>query len=191
MERDLTIDHVLLALANPAHIGSDSIGRCAKLRGVPNEMGDPRAPQFVLGWETGNGRARATDPAALHNRDFLAGTAEVPREQLAALATSENDRIELFRPGHDDLSNDSTELVGGPEEHRAVALRLCPVLRSKTHRRAPTWHDASSSRTEAVRVQPGTVFFPPQNSPLTYVNPHASYPCLGAEIHERLRPDFI
>jgi hypothetical protein len=85
-------------------------------------MGDPCTPQFVLGWETGNGRACATDPAALHNRDFLAGTAEVPREQLAALATSENDRIELFRPRHDDLSNDSTELVDRPEEHRVVAL---------------------------------------------------------------------
>ena len=143
MERDLTIDHLLFALADPAHIGSDSIGRCAKLRGVPNEMGDPRAPQFVLGWETGNGRARATDPAAFHNRDFLAGTAEVPREQLAALATSENDRIELFRPRHDDLSNDSTELVGRPKEHRAVALvASVPSFASKraAARRRDTMH---------------------------------------------------
>src|SRR5260370_16871485 len=71
MERDLTIDHVLLALANLAHIGSDGGVQCTELCGVLDEMGDPRTPQFVLGWETGDGRARAADPAALHNRNLL------------------------------------------------------------------------------------------------------------------------
>jgi hypothetical protein len=49
VEFDLAIDHVLLAAAHLAHVGLNSGRQRAELRGVVDEMGDPRAPEFVLG----------------------------------------------------------------------------------------------------------------------------------------------
>ena len=69
---DLTIDHVLLAAANLPHVGLDRIGQRAELRRVLDQVGDPGAPEFVLGRQTGDGGTGAADPATLHDGDRLA-----------------------------------------------------------------------------------------------------------------------
>jgi hypothetical protein len=100
MEGDLAIDHVLLAAADLAHIGSHGISECTELRSVPDEMSDPRTPELILRWEAGDGWTGASDPAALDDGNFLAGTAKVPRKQFSALPATEDDDIEVFSFGH-------------------------------------------------------------------------------------------
>ena len=101
VEFDLAIDHVLLAAAHLAHVGLDRVRHRAELRGVPDEMGDPRAPEFVLGRQAGDGGARAADPAALDDGNLFAGTAQMPGELLSALAAAEDDDVEVFGLRHD------------------------------------------------------------------------------------------
>ncbi len=93
MERDLTIDHVLLALANLAHIGSDGGVQCTELCGVLDEMGDPRTPQFVLGCNVPNCAAfwtrwatRALHSSFLDGRQATAGH-EPPTQRRSTTAT--------------------------------------------------------------------------------------------------------
>jgi hypothetical protein len=42
MERDLAIDHVLLAAADLAHIGSARVGNSAEAGSIAHDMGDKR-----------------------------------------------------------------------------------------------------------------------------------------------------
>ena len=100
VECDLPVDHVLLAAAHLAHVGSDVIGQGAEMRGVAHQMGDPGAPEFVLGRQAGDGGAGTADPATLYHGDFLAGLAEMPREQLSTLAAAQDDDIEVFGLRH-------------------------------------------------------------------------------------------
>ena len=96
MERDLAIDHILLAAQDLAHVCFGPAGQRAEIRRVPNDMGHVRAPQFVLGRHAGDRGARAADPAALDHGDLLAGLAEAPGELLSALAAAENDDVEVL-----------------------------------------------------------------------------------------------
>ena len=79
VNRDLALDHVLLAAENLAHVRPDLANQGAEFCGVSDDMGDTRAPQLVLGGHAGDRRTRAADPAALDDGDLLAGPGEVPR----------------------------------------------------------------------------------------------------------------
>jgi hypothetical protein len=63
-------------------------------------MSHVRAPQFVLGGEARDGWTRAADPPALDDRNPLAGSAEMPGEELSALTAAENHDVEMFRTSH-------------------------------------------------------------------------------------------
>jgi len=88
MERDLPIDHILLAPSYLRHIDSHSVRERSEAAGVTNKVGDPRTPQLVLGWEARDGWTRAADPTALDHGNFLAGATEMPGEQFSTLATA-------------------------------------------------------------------------------------------------------
>jgi hypothetical protein len=104
VECDLAIDHVLLAAAHLAHVDLDTRRQRTELRGVLYQMGDPRAPEFVLGRQAGNGGTRAADPAALHDGNLFAGMAQMPCKLLSALAAAEDYDIEVFGLRHDDTN---------------------------------------------------------------------------------------
>ena len=55
VEFDFIIDHVLLAATYLAHVGSNRPRRSAEVLGIPDEMGEPRAPELVLGRQAGDG----------------------------------------------------------------------------------------------------------------------------------------
>jgi len=112
VERDLPIDHVLLALPHLAHIGSDLTHQRAEAGGVPRKVGNPGAPQLVFGRHTGHGWTRAADPAALDHDNLLAGPAKMPGEVFAALAAPEDDDIKIFLLGHGCFLPDDMESVG-------------------------------------------------------------------------------
>lgn len=59
------------------------------------------APQLVLRRHAGDGRARTADPAAFDNGHLLTGTAGVPCEPLASLATAQDHGIEFLDFRHD------------------------------------------------------------------------------------------
>jgi hypothetical protein len=120
MEGDLAIDHVLLAAANLAHIGFHGISQCTELRSVPDEVSDPRTPEFILGREAGDCWTGAADPAALDDGDSLTGTAKVPCEQFSALPAAEDNDIEVFSFRHSNFFRRRSELIGSGSNSAAT-----------------------------------------------------------------------
>ena len=100
MMLDLAIDHVLLAAANLRHIGCYPVDESAETGGVPHEMGDPRAPQLILGGQACHGWTRPADPTSLNDGDLLARPGQMPGKQFATLAAAKDDDVESFRLGH-------------------------------------------------------------------------------------------
>ncbi len=99
----LPLDHVALALARLRHIGRDRAGDCAELRRVPDQMGDARAPDFVLAGHTGDvgtgppmyrrstRTTRCPDGARCHASKF-------PPEPLPRIRTSKCSACCIFPP---------------------------------------------------------------------------------------------
>ena len=108
--------------AHLAHVGLDSSRQRAELRGVLDEMADPRAPEFVLGRQAGDGGARAADPAASHDRYLFAGTAQMPCEQLSALAAAEDYDIDVFGLRHDYTISTASSLLSALAPWRIAAF---------------------------------------------------------------------
>jgi hypothetical protein len=77
---DLSLDHVALALAHLRHVGRDRAGDCAELRRVPGQIGDARAPDFVLAGHAGDVGAGTSDIPPLDDGHPLPGSRQVPRE---------------------------------------------------------------------------------------------------------------
>src|SRR2546425_3951428 len=97
---DLAVDHVTLALANPPHVDRHAAGRRAELRGVLRHIRDVRAPDLVLAGHAVDVGTGAADPLALHDGSPPPRSRQMPREQLAARATAEDERFESFRVSH-------------------------------------------------------------------------------------------
>jgi hypothetical protein len=75
---DLSLDHV--ALAHLHHIGRDRAGDCAELRRVPDQMGNARAPDFVLAGHAGDVGTGTPDVSPLDEDHSLPGWRQMPRE---------------------------------------------------------------------------------------------------------------
>src|SRR5215469_879299 len=103
MKVDFALDHVALALANLRHVGRDVAGHRPELRAMARQMPDLRAPNFVLGGQTGDVGAGAADPLTLDHRGSPPRLRQVPRQQLAALSAAEDEDVELFPLSHASL----------------------------------------------------------------------------------------
>ncbi len=67
MQRDLPLDHALLAGANLGHVGPDRAGHRPELVRGLRQMCDPGAPDLVLAGHARDSRARAAHPLPLHD----------------------------------------------------------------------------------------------------------------------------
>ncbi|GAA3070115.1 hypothetical protein GCM10010520_17090 [Rhizobium viscosum] len=103
VKRNLPIDHRLLAPPNGRHIDTHRSGRSPKFGRVLNQMSDPCTPDLVFARQTGDRRAGAANPSSLDDRDFLAGTSQVPSEQFTALAAAKDQGVEVLNIRHGTL----------------------------------------------------------------------------------------
>jgi hypothetical protein len=101
MEGNLAFDHILLAPANLHHVRLDGASHRAELRGVLGQMRNSRAPELIFAGQTGDRGTRASDPSALYDGNLLPGVSQMPSEQLAPLAASEDHGIEALFFRHD------------------------------------------------------------------------------------------
>jgi hypothetical protein len=70
----------------------------------------------------GDGGARAADPAALHDGNLLARTAQMPCEQLSALAAAEDYDVNVFGLSHDHSNLIASSVISALVPWRIAAL---------------------------------------------------------------------
>ena len=120
---DQAIDHVALALPHAPHVDRGRARDHPELRRVVNQVGDLRAPDFVLAGETVDVRAGAADPFAFHDGGPPPRSGQVPGQVLAALAAAQDEDFIPFRLGHALLSFfRGCVSVGRGEEKNAISL---------------------------------------------------------------------
>ena len=93
MRGDEPVNHVPLALTNPGHVDLDRAGHHAELSAVAREVGDLRAMNFILAWETRDVGAGPADPFALDNRDPAARLPAMPGRELTPSAAAEDQNV--------------------------------------------------------------------------------------------------
>src|SRR5262245_9110874 len=86
VECDLALNHLLFALSDPAHIDPHAFGERSVHVGIAHQVSSPGAPEFILGWHTGDSRTRAANPLTLDHSDLPAAAAEMPGKEFSALA---------------------------------------------------------------------------------------------------------
>src|ERR1700730_931301 len=102
MQRNLAVDHLPFALANPRHVGRDGTGdHRAELCGVLRQVGDPGTPNLIFAGQAGNVGTGAPDPPALHDGSPPPRSRHVPSEQLATLSTAEDQDFKPFWLRHE------------------------------------------------------------------------------------------
>src|SRR5262249_15879674 len=100
---DLALNHIALAFDDGRHVGGDWTGHHAEARALTRQVCDPGAPDLVLPRQAGDVWTRAGDPGALDDGGPPSRLRHVPSQQLAALAATEDQDVELFRSRHDRL----------------------------------------------------------------------------------------
>jgi hypothetical protein len=100
---DQSLDHVALTLPHAHHVDRSGTGHRPERGRAVDQVGDLRAPDFVLARETVGVWARAPNQLAFHDGRTMSGLCHVPGQIFARLATAENDDVIRFRLSHGDL----------------------------------------------------------------------------------------
>src|SRR5215813_673643 len=97
MRGDLLVNHLALPVTDRCHVDLDTTRPRAVLGAMTHERCDFRALNLVLAGQAIDVGARATNPSPLHHRRATSRSRHVPREELPACTTAENQELELFR----------------------------------------------------------------------------------------------
>src|SRR5262245_3984721 len=100
MRGDLMVDHLALAITHSRHVDGDTPGLRAVLGAVAHERGDLRTLDLVLAGHAVDVGTGATDPSALHDGRPSSRSRHVPRQELAARATTKDENLESIRLRH-------------------------------------------------------------------------------------------
>src|SRR5262249_8030317 len=100
MALDQPFDHLALAPPDLGHVHGDATGHGSEAGAIARQLGDLGAPDLVLAGQAIDVGAGATDPAPFHHGRAPAGLAEMPGDELAALAAADHERVVAFRFSH-------------------------------------------------------------------------------------------
>ncbi len=100
MERQKSLDHVTLALADSGHVDGDVPGPRAVPRAIMYEVSDLGAPDLVLAGEAVDVGAGTADVSPLDHGCPMTRLRHVPGEKHAAISAAEDQRFKSFWLGH-------------------------------------------------------------------------------------------
>src|SRR5215813_6534738 len=97
MRGDLLVHHLALPVTDRCHVDLDTTRPRAVLGAMTHERCDFRALNLVLAGQAIDVGARPTNPSSLHHRRASSRSRHVPREELPACTTAENENFDIFR----------------------------------------------------------------------------------------------
>jgi hypothetical protein len=127
MPRDLPIDHLALALQHSLHVDGGGICYRSEPTGLADQIGDLRAPDFVLARQAVGVGAGTANKLALNDSGSLARLGYVPGQIFAAFSTSKDKGFKPFRLSHGYVLSRVTSsclVEVRPSVHPASANRL-------------------------------------------------------------------